>query len=200
MPRRKLDHILIIDIEATCWENTPPEGQESEIIEVGLCLLDTSTWQPHTKASILVRPEHSTVSPFCTQLTTLTQPQVDQGLTFPEACTLLQTQYASHERVWASYGEYDRQLFTTQCQSRQIPYPFSPRHINIKTLVALWLGLPKEVGMSTALHLSGLTLQGTHHRGDDDAWNTAALFAEIMKHGRPSSSSLLPPPVSPVNP
>jgi len=27
------DNILIIDLEATCWNDRPPRGQESEIIE-----------------------------------------------------------------------------------------------------------------------------------------------------------------------
>ena len=184
MAKRKLDQVLVVDIEATCWEHSPPEGQESEIIEIGLCLLNVASWQPQDKRSILVRPHHSSVSPFCTQLTSLTQEQVEQGISFAQACTILKTEYGSHERVWASYGEADRLRFERQCQSRQVAYPFAPRHLNIKTLFALWYGLPKEVGMSTALQIAGLPLEGTHHRGDDDAWNIAALFAGMMKHGR----------------
>jgi len=34
-----LDQVLVIDIEATCWEGPPPEGLESEIIEIGICPL-----------------------------------------------------------------------------------------------------------------------------------------------------------------
>lgn len=40
---RKLDRILVVDIEATCWEGNPPPGQTSEIIEIGLCVLDVPT-------------------------------------------------------------------------------------------------------------------------------------------------------------
>jgi inhibitor of KinA sporulation pathway (predicted exonuclease) len=28
--------------------------------------------------------------------------------------------------------------------------------------------------------MSGLPLEGTHHRGDDDAWNIAALLADLL--------------------
>lgn len=187
MTKRKLDQVLIIDVEATCWETHPPPGQESEIIEIGLCLLDVATWQPQARCSILVRPQHSTVSPFCTQLTSLTQAQVEEGISFAEACRLLKAEYGSHERVWASYGEADRLRFERQCQSRQIAYPFAPRHLNVKTLFALWYGLPKEVRMATALSIAGLPLEGTHHLGDDDACNVAALFAAVMRHGRSST-------------
>ena len=31
--------IIIIDLEATCWEGIPPKGEVSEIIEIGICLL-----------------------------------------------------------------------------------------------------------------------------------------------------------------
>ncbi|WP_241613214.1 hypothetical protein [Rhizobium sp. SSA_523] len=35
--------ILIIDLEATCWDSRPPRGQESEIIEIGVCIMDAKT-------------------------------------------------------------------------------------------------------------------------------------------------------------
>ncbi len=37
------ENILIIDLEATCWENRPPRGQESEIIEIGVCIMNAKT-------------------------------------------------------------------------------------------------------------------------------------------------------------
>jgi hypothetical protein len=40
---RKPDRILVIDTEATCWEGSSPPGQISEIIEIGLCVLDVPT-------------------------------------------------------------------------------------------------------------------------------------------------------------
>lgn len=69
---KRLDQMLVIDVEATCWEHGPPVGEESEIIELGLCPLDLATGERLHTRSILVRPERSTVSAVCTQLTTLT--------------------------------------------------------------------------------------------------------------------------------
>ncbi len=182
--KRRLDQILVIDIEATCWEKLPPVGQENEIIEIGLCTLDVATLQRLEKRSILVKPERSQVSPFCTQLTTLTQEQVDQGVSFASACTLLQEEFASGERVWASYGDYDRRIFERQCQERRITYPFGIRHINVKTLFALVYVLSREVGMASALEMTHLPLEGTHHRGGDDAWNIAALLGQLLAKSR----------------
>ena len=188
MGRKLLDRVLVIDIEATCWEGTIPEGQESEIIEVGICTLEVASGQRLEKRSILVKPIHSQVSPFCTQLTTLTQEQVAQGIPFAEACALLQADYRAKDRVWASYGDYDRQLFEHQCQSQKIAYPFSSRHINIKTLVALQRALPRELGMAAALRLLELPLEGTHHRGDDDAWNIAQILSLLLRSSRGETS------------
>jgi inhibitor of KinA sporulation pathway (predicted exonuclease) len=40
------------------------------------------------------------------------------------------------------------------------------------------------VGLDEALRLVGLPLEGTHHRGGDDAWNIAALLAAILSAAR----------------
>ncbi len=184
MPRRRLDQILVIDIEATCWEGAPPEGEENEIIEVGICTLDVASGERLQKRSLLVRPERSRVSPFCQQLTSLTQEQVEGGISFAEACRILREEYLARERTWASYGDYDRTMFERQCRERDLLYPFSPRHLNIKTLLAVLQGLHGEVGMARGLELLGLPLEGVHHRGGDDAWNIAAMLAELMRRYR----------------
>ena len=177
---KKLDQILVIDIEATCWEGNPPPGQKSEIIEIGICTLDIATGERLEKRSILVKPERSKVSEFCTKLTTLTQAQVDQGISFAEACSILKEEYGSQDKIWASYGDYDRLQFERQCQYRRNMYPFGTRHINVKTLFAIIYLLPREVGMAKALELLGTPLEGTHHRGVDDAWNIAGILSELI--------------------
>jgi len=182
--RKIPSNVLIIDVEATCWEGTVPQGQESEIIEIGLCMVHTASGKRGEKRSILVKPERSRVSTFCTQLTSLTQQQVEQGISFADACSLLQRDYASKECIWISYGEYDRRQFERQCQSYHVPYPFSSNHINLKLFFALLQGLPAQVGMAEALRILHLPLEGTHHRGGDDAWNIAGILSELMRRNR----------------
>src|SRR5215212_3762670 len=127
---KRLDQILVIDIESTCWEGAPPEGQANDIIEIGLCPLDVATGERLEKVSILVRPERSTVSRYCTELTTLTQEQVAVGIAFHEACSRLKSEFQSKDRLWASFGDYDRQQFERQCLAMNIPYPFGSGHLN----------------------------------------------------------------------
>jgi inhibitor of KinA sporulation pathway (predicted exonuclease) len=181
---RLLDQILIIDIEATCWDGPTPPGQEGEIIEIGIAQLDVATLKPIDKRSILVKPERSTVSPFCTQLTTLTQAQVNQGISFGAACAILKKEFDARSRTWASYGDYDRRQFTRQCEARQIASPFGSSHLNVKNLFALAFGLSHEVGMAEALQHLDIPLEGTHHRGIDDAWNIAHILAALISECR----------------
>jgi inhibitor of KinA sporulation pathway (predicted exonuclease) len=181
---KQLDHILVVDLEATCWDGNPPPGQVSDILEIGLCPLEVSTGRRLERRSILVRPERSTVSAFCTQLTTLTPEQVATGIPLREACRILKTEYAAPQRLWASFGDYDRRQLERQCQDQGIGYPFGPSHLNVKTVFALMQGLPHEVGLAAALELLGLPLEGTHHRGHDDAWNIAGILAHCLARMR----------------
>ena len=114
---KRLDHVIVIDIESTCWDGgMPPRGQTNDIIEIGICPLELSSGRRLEKRSILVKPERSKVSPFCTELTTLTQEQVDGGIAFKDACKILEDEYHGAERLWASFGDYDRRQFEKQCR------------------------------------------------------------------------------------
>ncbi|WP_329793601.1 3'-5' exonuclease [Lentzea sp. DG1S-22] len=176
-----LDQVLVVDVESTCWEASPPPGEVSEIIEIGICPVEVASGRRGERRSILVRPSRSSVSRFCTDLTTLTAGQVAGGVSFAEACALLRKEYRSDNRVWASYGDYDRKMFERQCADFGVRYPFGPRHVNVKTLFALSRALPREVGMAEAVRLTGREVDGTHHRGHDDAFNIAGLLVGLLR-------------------
>ena len=173
----------MVDVEATCWPSRPPEGQVNEIIEVGLTVVDLVARERVAKHRILVRPQRSTVSEFCTELTGLTQTEVDSGGSFAAACARLTAEHAAAERGWASWGDYDRKQFLRQCEATATPYPFGPRHTNAKAVFADAFGLRGPVGMAQALAIAELPLAGRHHRGDDDSWNIAALILLLAGRG-----------------
>ena len=171
------DKIIIIDLEATCWQSAVPDGQENEIIEIGLAVLDSETGKITQNQGILIRPARSSVSPFCTELTTITQDLLDKnGMSFEEAIEKLVAEYHPNLYTWASYGQYDLNILTKQCKSFGIPYPMSNEHINVKVLFGEKFGLQKPTGMNGALHLLNIPLEGTHHRGIDDAKNIAKIL------------------------
>lgn len=178
-----LDKIIIIDVESTCWEGAPPAGMESDIIEIGICLLDVQNGEITDNRGILIKPERSVISPFCTSLTTITPEMVAKGvMSFKEACFILRKEYLSQKRVWASFGAYDLKQFQRQCSAMGIGFPFGPSHINVKTLFALKNKLGHEEGMAGALKILDIPLKGTHHRGVDDAFNIAKILNRILSN------------------
>lgn len=182
---RRLDRIIVIDVESTCWApGQQPSGHVSEIIEIGVAALDVESLETVETESILVRPTQSQVSEFCTQLTTLTPDQVADGIAFAEACRHLRKRYSVDERTWASYGDYDRTQFQRQCAAQGVRYPFGSTHLNVKSLFALTMRLHREIGMADALARLNLGLIGTHHRGGDDARNIAAILANLLSAAR----------------
>ncbi|MFD0306719.1 exonuclease domain-containing protein [Streptomyces sp. NPDC127119] len=175
--------VNVVDVEATCWAGSQPAGEVSEIIEIGLTVVDLHAGERLARHRILVRPARSTVSEFCTELTGFTQHEVEQGVTFAEACQLLAAEHCAGVRPWASWGDYDRHQFTRQCQATGAPYPFGHRHTNAKAVFTKAHGLRKRPGMARALEIAGRRLEGRHHRGEDDAWNIAALVLHLSERG-----------------
>lgn len=178
---RSLDVILVVDLESTCWEGSPPEGQASEIIEVGLCTVDLQTLERTEKRSFLVKPVQSEISDFCTELTTLTPDMFVDAGTLADAAKILKKEYRSKDRLWASWGDYDRRQFERVCKDQSVGYPFGPSHLNVKSLFAAASGSGHELGLDGAYNQLGLELEGTHHRGDDDAWNIARVLCRLLK-------------------
>lgn len=193
--------LLVVDIESTCWEHahvqrtsvrgaahrgcTPPQRQ-SEIIQVGVAKLTLYPgWQSKVGIAPLptlwIRPTESDVSEFCTSLTGITPDRAAQGGAFAEACRVLRHDYGAKDMPWASWGDYDRNMFRTQCDRRRVTYPFSEVHCNLKQLVYRLTG--KRMGMDRALADCGLELVGRHHDGGDDAYNIARIASHILTAG-----------------
>lgn len=178
---KKLDKILVIDIEATCWNTGAPQGMTSDIIEFGICLLDVRTGEISDNRGILVIPERSEISEFCTELTTITPALVQkEGIPFKQACSIIRNEYEGQSRAWASFGAYDLKHIQRQCSELGVGYPLGPSHINVKTLFALKNKLGHEKGMDGALQHLKIELEGTHHRGVDDARNIAKILRTLI--------------------
>jgi len=186
MGRNKLNKILILDIEAAAWENedgtkTPPPGMRPDIIEIGACLLDTTTGKISQKTSYIIKPRNATLSPFIIELTTITQEQVNRGIPFGDACNKLAKEFSPRNKVWAAWGDYDRIHIQNECEFYGAQYPLGRTFINSKTLFSLVNGFNKEMGLRAAMDYYDLDFKGTQHRGHDDAFNTAKVLWKTLK-------------------
>lgn len=168
-------HYIIVDLEATCWENTRNPSR-MEIIEIGAVLLTSPTGQVVDEFGRFIRPvAEPRLSDFCTRLTSITQADVDAADTFPTVFQAFRDWIGSKPFVLCSWGAYDPSQFRTDCRRHGIPFPetFEP-HINIKKEFSRVYGV-RRFGMAAALNHVRLPLEGSHHRGIDDARNTAKL-------------------------
>ncbi len=189
---KKFDKLVVIDLEATCWDTntgkeTIPEGEQSEIIEVGVALLNLKTLEIEDSAGIIVKPTKSKISKFCTDLTSLTQEMVDDGCKLEEAMTILRERFQVHKRTMAAWGDYDKKMLINDCQDKGITFPGITRScINIKNLIAVEYGMDKEFGLDYAVRLFGMEFEGRHHRGIADAINIAKIYQSHLKSIRNS--------------
>ncbi|MCB9545227.1 MAG: exonuclease domain-containing protein [Myxococcales bacterium] len=186
---------LVIDLEATCDDGPlVPRGQ-MEIIEIGAVLVDGADLIPIATFQTFVRPvRHPRLTPFCVGLTTIQQADVDAAPRFPEALAAL-TRFMQQGQppgdpppLFASWGRYDRGQFELDARLHGVTLPFGGEHLNLKQAFSDRLGTRKLFGMHRALARSGLRLDGTHHRGLDDARNIAKLLPFCV------GAFALPPP------
>lgn len=178
-------HCIVVDLEATCSNDNTVPRREMEIIELGAVALDVATMEPLGEFQSFVRPvRHPRLTPFCTELTTIIQDDVDQAPGFVE----MREAFADwlegfDDPVMASWGGYDKNQLTRDCAYHDVPYPFSDAHINVKAEFSSALGTRKRFGMAAALRKLQLPLDGTHHRGIDDARNIAQILRWMVLGG-----------------
>lgn len=176
--------ILVVDLEATCWESTTPEGEPQsihnmEIIEIG-CALTNRQGAVLDKRAFIVRPERWPVlSAFCTELTHITQRMVDNAQPLPNVVVEMNTWFdgAGADLLWYSWGNYDLNHLIAQCaldnaDSKLLHLP----HLNLKKLWRRTTRQRKKTSLASALAYHGLTFDGQPHRGIDDASNIARLL------------------------
>jgi len=185
MGTKRFDKVVVVDIEATCWEPREEQGdQPSEIIEIGVCVLDAKTLDISRKHSYIIRPTHSQISEFCTQLTGHTWKSVKGGMRLDHACNRLAKEYGTKNRIWASWGDSDRLHFRAECEAKGASYPFGEAHINVSDLFALAMGSSTRISVTNALGMLGKTFEGRQHCGADDAYNTAIVLKFLLHSGK----------------
>lgn len=184
-----MKEILVLDLEATCWPGRPPEGQLSDIIEIGMAIVrfdfDTENfyYARLDPESIFVKPGRSGISEFCTELTGITEEMVAGGLPFVDAMEALRKW---KDTPWASWGDYDRNKIERDCSDLGIKYPLAYTHINVKTMWAVLNGY-EPTSLAEAVKIEGYKFIGENHRGSDDALNIALLLRDMVQRHKKES-------------
>lgn len=185
------DYFLIVDLEATCCNKFSIPHKEMETIEIGAVIVEAVGLEIIDEFTIFIKPiRHPKLTAFCTELTTIKQADLEEASTFPQAVETFKGWFEQYKNsIFCSWGDYDKKQLERDAKYHNIPYPMGNEHLNIKKQFSLALRTRKHYGMARALKTAGLSLDGTHHRGIDDARNLAKLMPFIIGRKRIPKSS-----------
>ncbi|KAH9483755.1 3'-5' exonuclease eri1 [Psilocybe cubensis] len=211
---------LILDIEGTCKPGTD-FNYPNEIIELPVSVLQWTDRSEDGRADTLevidefrsfVRPTwRPTLSAFCTELTGITQEQVDVAPCFSEVLVQLEAflvkngllEEGTGRRLkrycWCSDGPWDiRDFFVKQCFISQVQMPawIQGDILDVRSTVLHWMyseptaaskihgSKRPSLNISAQLKVLGLPdFEGRQHSGIDDTRNIAKIVTELARRG-----------------
>ncbi|XP_049325297.1 ERI1 exoribonuclease 2 [Astyanax mexicanus] len=196
-------YLIVIDFESTCWREKNNYGQE--IIEFPAVLLNTSNGEIESEFHSYVQPqEHPVLSEFCTELTGITQKQVEVGLPlriclsrFTRWLQTLQQEkgvvYVTDSKntpssgqlcTFITWSDWDLGVcLLYECKRKQIVKPEAlSSWIDLRATYRTFYSR-KPKGLNGALQDLGIQFSGREHSGLDDARNTARLAWRMVTDG-----------------
>ena len=181
MGKTRYDQILVVDLELTTSGNKDHD-EDREIIEVGISIFHTETSNIDGGASYIIKPKKAKISQYCAELTGITQEMVDGGMQFDHAMNKIVKDYKGKNRVWTSFGVGDREQLSKECREKSAQFPFSNNYFDTGALFFLKYSM-KSGGLSLEKCLKhvGEEFEGSKHRADSDAFNTAKLLRKVLK-------------------
>lgn len=184
----KIDYYLVLDFEATCDDKKPPIPQE--IIEFPVLKVNATTMETEATFHSYVQPTvHPKLTPFCTQLTGITQEMVNGKPPLLEVLDMFDQWMAKEGLLnddvnvcFVTCGDWDlKTMLPGQCKHLRVDVaPYFKKWLNIKKAFSKIRG-SRAISMVDMLNKLGLTLDGRHHSGIDDSKNIAKILKELLK-------------------
>ncbi len=168
---------IIYDLEATCWDGNPLELPQ-ETIEIGAILLNDYGEQLGSYNRFVKPVLHPYLSPFCKDLTSITQQEINAAKTFPIVIEEFKKWAEIYEEDYllCSWGQFDKIMFQRDCALHQLEDDWCDFHMNIKKQYQNHKKLKNPIGLKKAVMREGFEFEGIHHRGISDAENLVKIF------------------------
>jgi len=178
--------IVVIDLEATCPESDEGNNtvERSNIIEIGAVRLNKKSLDIVDEFSELVRPRDYPVTPFITDLTSITPEMVADREEFAAVGGRFLEWYGPRNKaIVAAFGVYyDIPLLRRECDAHGLDYR---SHIaggayDIRAVATAWLAQHHHrtsgLRLEKILEKMGIDLDFRLHRAVDDARAAAAIL------------------------
>lgn len=182
---------IINDVESTCFDRDDTAkivGFRNEIIEIGAVKCD-SQGNVLSEFDMFLKPKkHPYISKFCTDLTTITQEDIDNAIDAKSGLNQffewsLGLFHENKDVVkFVSWGHYDKRQFRDDLQLNGLDKELmnDNNHFSLKHLHAEWNNLKKPIGLGSACKFEKITFEGTAHRGIDDAKMVTKVFKKYI--------------------
>ncbi|KAG5490501.1 hypothetical protein JKF63_00621 [Porcisia hertigi] len=192
LSQQLFDYIIVVDVEATCEEHH--RHYPHEVIEIPGVLIDVRIGQVDRARSFhtYVKPwRNPTLTPFCTQLTGITQETVDAAPSITEAIKLFEKWYQETipkgaKTIFAADGPWDFKNFFYEHHILRDHVGFPSifyEYLDIRTTFAHRLNHGVPIKLDAMLRKMNLRFEGRPHNGFDDAYNIARLAVAMMRSG-----------------
>lgn len=118
------------------------------------------------------------LSPFCQELTSIEQQDVDRAEPFPEVVEIFQdwALIFDEDYLLCSWGAFDKKQLIQDCLLHDLDYNWVEHHINLKKQYQEINRLRRPRGLKKAVNREGFDFTGVHHRAIDDAENLVKVF------------------------
>lgn len=165
-------------------EMNQPSGS---IVSIGAVIGNINTGQILDKLHVYVNPgEH--LNPGITQLTKITQRDVDNGLSLEEAYLRLKRMHENYFSfvnciVWGGGDSHELLKQLKEKNPNFTDWCFGRRWIDTKTLYISWRlanGKAIQGGLARSMTKAGLKFQGQKHNALDDAENTFRMYVKLL--------------------
>lgn len=186
-------YLAVLDFEANCLRGRVHPHQE--ITEFPVIVFDTEARKVRDELTFhhYCRIEEK-LTPFATELTGITQEQVDAGMPFKEVMKEFGQWMVTNEMyredgtpnvLFLTYGDWDLQTaLPKQCKYSKIKVPSYFRTWgNVKTYFKEGYGEKKGPGMMGMLEFLGIKHVGRHHSGIDDCRNIMQIVIHMLNEG-----------------
>lgn len=187
---------IVYDLEATCYDKndqTKPKGFQNEIIEIGAVKCDEHGNVIDQFCQFLRPKKYPIVSKFCTDLTTITQDDINFAMHADIVImeffrwaydTDRDPQAWLENTIFISWGLYDKRQMRDDLRLNGLNVNLinDDNHRSLKHLHSEWnkLNYPKGVGLGSACKFEKIEFTGQPHRGIDDARNVAKIFKKYI--------------------
>ncbi|XP_067122195.1 ERI1 exoribonuclease 2-like [Centruroides vittatus] len=180
-------YLCVIDFEATCDEDAE---YQHEIIEFPAVLIDTKEKKIISTFHEYCRPTlNPLLTEFCKLLTKISQDTIDYAETFTVVLNNF-TKWLYHhcpkfeDVAVVTDGSQDMGLFLLkQCEISSISVPeFCKKWINVRKLYSNFYKTTR-CNLETMLKILGMTFEGQHHCGRDDALNISKIVIQMLQDG-----------------